>query len=239
MVGPSAEMRLSVIIPALNEGEVIAGLLKTLQPLRGMGCELILVDGGSTDQTAERAASLVDCLVVSPPGRAVQMNRGVEVAKGEWLWFVHADTTLVERPGDYLAAILDSQVDWGRCDIRIDGPQLIFRVIERMMNWRSRLSGIATGDQGLFVRREVFNEVGGFSAIPLMEDIELCRHLRARQRPHALALHLQTSARRWQRQGVWRTVLLMWRLRLAYFLGVDPERLAREYRHCSSPTREY
>ena len=232
-------MRLSIIIPTLNEGEVIAGLLTALQPLRSMGCELILVDGGSSDNTCERAASLVDCLVFSPAGRALQMNRGAETAKGEWLWFLHADTTLVEKPALYLGAIIDSGADWGRCDIRIDGAQSIFRVIERMMNWRSRLTGIATGDQGLFVRRDVFKETGAFAEIPLMEDIEFCRRQRARQRPQALPLHLQTSARRWQREGVWRTVLLMWRLRLAYFLGVDPQRLARDYRHCSSPTREY
>ncbi len=232
-------MRLSIVIPTLDEGEVIATLLTALQPLRSMGGELILVDGGSRDRTCEQAASLVDCLVFSPAGRALQMNRGAQAAKGEWLWFVHADTRLVERPADYLAAILASRAGWGRCDIRIDGAQPIFRVIERMMNWRSRLSGIATGDQGLFVRRTLFKQLGGFADIPLMEDIELCRRLRARERPNALSLRLQTSARRWQRQGVWRTLVLMWRLRLAYFLGGDPERLARDYRQCSSPTREY
>ncbi len=230
-------MRLSVIIPTLNEGEVIAGLLNTLQPLRAAGCELILVDGGSTDSTCEQAASLVDCLVFSSPGRARQMNLGAVEARGEWLWFLHADSGLLAKPGDYLAAILASRSGWGRCDIQLDDPGAIYRVIGRMMNWRSRLTGIATGDQGLFIRRELFGEVGRYADIPLMEDVELCRRLRRVQQPTAVSHRLQTSARRWQRHGVWRTLFLMWRLRLAYFLGVDPQRLATVYRQCSSPTR--
>jgi len=233
----NSSMRLSIIVPALNEGEVIAGLLNTLQPLRSAGCELILVDGGSTDATRDLAVSLVDCLVFSPPGRAHQMNQGAAVARGEWLWFLHADSALLAKPRDYLAAIIASRSDWGRCDIRLDAPGWIYRMIEWMMNWRSRLTGIATGDQGLFVRRDLFSGIGGYADIPLMEDVELCRRLRRGQRPTAVRHRLQTSARRWQRFGVWRTILLMWRLRLAYFLGVDPERLARDYRQCSSPTR--
>lgn len=232
-------MRLSIVIPTLNEGARIGALLESLQPLRRMGCELIVADGGSTDRTGEEAASLVDCMVFSAPGRARQMNGGAGAAQGEWLWFVHADSGLTGRPQDYLAAILGCQRDWGRFDVRLDAPGVIFRVIESLMNRRSRLSGIATGDQGLFIRRDRFDAIGGYADIPLMEDIEICRRLRRTQRPASMGLRLSTSARRWRQCGVGRTVLLMWRLRLRYYLGADPHRLARAYRTCSSPTREY
>ena len=230
---------LSIIVPTLDEGAVIVRLLRALQPLRAQQCELIVVDGGSSDRTCEQARPLADSLLCGPAGRARQMNQGAGVARGEWLWFLHADTGLTQEPEAYLAAICGCRRDWGHFDVHLDAPDLVFRVIEWLMNKRSRLSGIATGDQGLFVRRHRFAAIGGYADIPLMEDIEICRCLGRAQRPLASRLQLSTSARRWQRHGVGRTVLLMWRLRLGYFMGVDPYRLARVYRKCSSPTRGY
>jgi rSAM/selenodomain-associated transferase 2 len=230
--------RLTIVIPALDEGAVIEDLLRALQPLRGQGVELILVDGGSRDGTPERARPLVDRVLSSRAGRARQMNQGAREATGEWLWFLHADTRLGASPEAYLRAMLHSRRDWGRFDVRLDAPGGCYRLIAFMMNWRSRLTGVVTGDQGLFVRRCRFEALGGFASIPLMEDIELSRRLRRVQWPASPRLALWTSARRWRQHGVWRTVLLMWRLRLAYFLGVPPQRLARYYRQCSSPTPE-
>ncbi len=229
---------LSVIVPTLNEGAVIESLLQDLQPLRDTGCELILSDGGSHDDTCEKARSWVDHVVAGPAGRSAQMNRGAAVAKGEWLWFLHADTRISGSPVEILRALELVSKDWGFFAIRLDAQGPWFRLIETMMNWRSRLSGIGTGDQGLFLRRELFQRIHGFAQIPLMEDVEICKHLRRLERPHVMRLQLTTSARRWQTQGVLRTVFLMWRLRLAYFLGVSPQRLAKQYRSCSSPTRE-
>lgn len=231
-------MRLSIVIPTLDEGAVIGSLLDALQPLRARGVELILADGGSRDATVALARPRVDRLIQCAPGRARQMNRGAAAALGEWLWFLHADTGLSRPAGDYLRAIQDCRRDWGRFDVRLDAPGRIYRLIGFLMNWRSRLSGMVTGDQGLFVRRDLFQRLGGFAEIPLMEDIELSRRLRRHHRPASPRLALWTSARRWQRHGVLRTVLLMWRLRLAYFLGVPPQRLVHRYRQCSSPARE-
>jgi rSAM/selenodomain-associated transferase 2 len=234
-----ASVRLSVVIPALNEGAVIAGLLKDLQPLRELGCELIVVDGGSGDNTRELARPLADRVLVSEPGRALQMNRGAATASGDWLWFVHADSRLLCEASRYLQAIVDGPSPWGRFDVRLDVRGRVFRLIETMMNLRSRLSGIVTGDQGLFVRRDLFERSRGYAGIPLMEDIELSRRLRLQLRPHCVhGLRLGASARRWQRHGVLRTLLLMWRLRLAYFLGAEPAGLAKVYRQCASPTQE-
>lgn len=229
---------LSIIVPALNEGAVIEDLLEALQPLRAMGHQLILVDGGSEDDTCERSNRLVDRLQKSAPGRAIQMNAGAELACGDWLWFVHADSLLRAPAQVYAQAIESSSWPWGRFDISLDGPELSLRLVETGMNWRSRLTGIATGDQGIFVRRELFWQVGGYEDLPLMEDIALSCSLRRVARPATPSLRLGTSARRWQRHGVWRTIFLMWRLRLAFFLGADPADLARAYRACASPTPE-
>jgi rSAM/selenodomain-associated transferase 2 len=231
-------MRLSIVVPTLNEGALIAGLLRRLQPLRERSCELIVVDGGSDDDTCELAAPLADRVMASETGRAHQMNCGAAAASGDWLWFLHVDSGLHEEPLRYLQAIVESPAEWGRFDVRLDADAPIFRLIETLMNLRSRLSGIATGDQGIFVRRELFERVGGFPGIPLMEDIELSRQLRRYRRPSGLRLRLIASARRWQRHGVLRTTLLMWRLRLAYFLGAEPAGLAKAYRQCASPTHE-
>ena len=225
-----------MIVPALDEGRVIGSLLTTLQPCREQGHELLLVDGGSRDRTAEISAPLVDRLIHTAPGRAQQMNAGARAATGDLLWFLHADSAVSPLMVKALADVLGQGARcWGRFDVRLSGTRGALRVVEFMMNWRSRLSGIATGDQGIFVTRAAFEAVGGYPEIPLMEDVALSRALKRLSPPAALGARIVTSSRRWERYGVLRTVLLMWRLRLAFALGADPVRLAQRYRQCSSP----
>jgi rSAM/selenodomain-associated transferase 2 len=218
--------RLSIVIPALNEAQGIGAALEALAPLRARGHEVIVVDGGSGDGTPDLARPLCDRVVVAPRGRALQMNAGARAACGEVLVFLHADTVL---PADAPQAILHSTTTrvWGRFDVEIDGHHPLLKVIAWSMNLRSRLTGIATGDQAIFVRRDAFP---GFAEIPLMEDIAFSKSMRRRGRPACLAQRARTSGRRWEAHGVARTVLLMWRLRLAYALGADPARLAEKYR---------
>jgi rSAM/selenodomain-associated transferase 2 len=226
---------LSVIVPCLEEGAIVVSRLTALQPLRASGHELILVDGGSCDGTAALAEPWVDRLLQTSPGRARQMNQGAAAATGDVLWFLHLDTLLYPgADGDLLAAIGSGQV-WGRFDVRLSGQARVFRVIETLMNARSHLTGIATGDQGIFVSRTLFEGVGGYPDIPLMEDIALSRRLKGHRRPIRIRRRLETSSRRWEARGVWRTVGLMWWLRLAYALGASPGWLARRYGQCSSP----
>jgi len=230
-------MRLSIIVPALNEADTIGALLTDLAPLRTAGAEVILVDGGSSDGTPERAAADVDRILPAQKGRAAQMNAGARVAVGDLLWFLHADTRV---PADAAAALQDAWADgarWGRFDVRLSGRHALLRLVERGMNIRSRLTGIATGDQGIFVTRAAFDQVGGFPPLVLMEDIALSGALRQLARPACLRVRLITSSRRWEEGGVLRTVLLMWRLRLAYALGADPARLARRYHRRRMPRR--
>ena len=230
-------MRLSIIVPVLNEADTIGALLADLAPLRTAGAEVILVDGGSSDGTPERAAADVDRILEAQKGRAAQMNAGARVAVGDLLWFLHADTRV---PADAAAALQDAWADgarWGRFDVRLSGRHALLRLVERGMNIRSRLTGIATGDQGIFVTRAAFDQVGGFPPLVLMEDIALSGALRQLARPACLRVRLITSSRRWEEGGVLRTVLLMWRLRLAYALGADPARLARRYHRRRMPRR--
>ena len=223
--------RVSIIVPVFNEAEGIAATLQALQPLRLDGAELIVVDGGSTDATLVRCAGLADQLLSSGRGRALQMNVGAQAATATLLLFLHADTRLPDGALNQVRrALASGEHDWGRFDVAIEGRSRLFPLIALMMNWRSRLSGIATGDQAIFVRCASFDAVGGFADQPLMEDIELSRRLRRRGRPACLRARVVTSGRRWERNGVWRTVLLMWRLRLLYWLGVSPQRLAQTYR---------
>jgi rSAM/selenodomain-associated transferase 2 len=222
--------QLSTIVPVLNEAEGIVRHLQALQSLRLRGCELIVVDGGSTDGTRDLCSGLVDRLIESPRGRGRQMNAGAAVATAPVLWFVHADTLL---PADADRAVLQAitgGAGWGRFDVRVAGSPRMFAVIARMMNLRSRLTGIATGDQAIFVERSLFDRVGGFPDQPLMEDIEISRRLRAVARPACLRQRVLTSGRRWERHGVWRTIWLMWRLRWRYWRGESPESLAQAYR---------
>jgi len=225
------EITISVIVPALNEAAGIEAALAPLQSWRARGHEVIVVDGGSTDGTPERAAQLADRVVASERGRAAQQNAGAAAAGGEVFLFLHADTTL--PPGAdtaVLAGLERSGRGWGRFDVRLTGRHPLLRVIGRMIGARSRVSGVATGDQAIFVRREWFARVGGFPAIPLMEDVAISKALRRLGRPLSLRERVTTSSRRWERRGIVRTVLLMWRLRLEYFLGADPAALARRYR---------
>lgn len=228
----------SVIIPTLDEGGIIHGLLTDLQSLRRQGVEIILVDGGSRDTTCEIARPLVDKIINSRKGRGVQLNEGAKRARGTLLWFIHADTHLTDDVMNALHGLrqhIHSGI-WGRFNVRLDAPGFMYRVIEYLMNQRSCMTGIATGDQGLFATADYYQEAGGFPDYAIMEDIAMSRSLKKLSRPLCIKTPLRTSARRWQTQGVLKTVLLMWQLRLAYFLGVSPQRLAAYYSKCASPT---
>ena len=222
--------RLSIIMPVLDEGEGIAGALDALAELRALGVEVIVVDGGSQDATVQRARLRADHVLLSPPGRALQMNAGAAKASGDVLLFLHADTRPPpEAEGLVLDGLARSTHHWGRFDVTIAGRHPMLPLIGFMMNLRSRITGIATGDQAIFVKRDAFREAGGFPAIPLMEDIALSKKLKRAGRPLCLRERAITSGRRWETHGVFRTILLMWRLRLAYFFGADPATLARRY----------
>jgi rSAM/selenodomain-associated transferase 2 len=220
---------LSIIVPVFNEGDRIGEALAALAPLRQRGVEVIVVDGGSNDTTVQSALPSADHVITASRGRARQMNAGAAAADGEVLLFLHADTTL---PPDADRLVIDALVGsnrvWGRFDVRIDGPGSL-SVVAAMMNIRSRLTGIATGDQAMFVGRAAFAAAGGFPEIELMEDIALSRRLKAFSPPLCLQQRVVTSGRRWQQRGILRTILLMWRLRLAYFFGAKPAALARQY----------
>lgn len=221
--------RISVVVPVLNEANRLGLFLEHLQPFRRRGAEVLVCDGGSTDATPQIARSGADRVLGSAKGRAVQMNSGARDASGDVLLFLHADTFL---PPDALEAVergLRSGRGWGRFDVRLSGQGTLFRLIEALMNLRSRASGIATGDQAIFVSRDLFWSWGGFPEIPLMEDIEMSWRLKGHGPPACLRSRVIVSSRRWEERGVLRTVLLMWFLRAAYALGVDPARLGRWY----------
>jgi rSAM/selenodomain-associated transferase 2 len=220
---------LSVIVPVLDEARAIEAALAPLQPHRAAGIEVLVVDGGSADATRERAAPLADRVLRAPRGRAAQMNAGAEAATGEVFLFLHADTILPPHAPALVDRALEGSRSWGRFDVAIAGADPLLALVALLMNARSRLTGIATGDQAIFVRREAFEAAGGFPAIPLMEDVALSRALRRRSPPACLRERVLTSGRRWEREGTLRTILRMWRLRLAYALGADPHRLARQY----------
>ena len=223
--------RLSIIIPVLDEALLVERSLAALAALRDRGAEIIVVDGGSRDGTAElaKASGLADVVLCAGRGRAVQMNAGAARARGEALLFLHVDTQVPADAGDAIAAALAGAGRWGRFDVRIDGRHWLLPVVARAMNLRSRLTGIATGDQGVFVTRKLFAACGGFPELPLMEDIALSRILKKHAAPVCLRETVTTSGRRWERHGVLATIVLMWCLRLAYFFGVSPQTLARSY----------
>lgn len=222
--------RLSIIVPVLNEAEGVAATLDALAPLRAAGHELIVVDGGSHDETVVLSRERADQVLDGPRGRARQMNAGAAVATGEVLLFLHADTRLPPSADQHIATALSHGAVWGRFNVRIEGRSRWLPVVASLMNLRSRLSGIATGDQAMFVRRELFRQLGGFADQPLMEDIELSRRLRAVRGPACLRARVVTSGRRWDTRGAWPTIVLMWRLRWRYWRGVAPEDLAKAYR---------
>lgn len=222
--------RLSVVVPALNEASGISATLHTLAPLRRQGHEVIVVDGGSSDATPTLAAAHADQVLASERGRARQMNTGAAAATCEVLLFLHADTRLPEHAAAAIHSAMQRGARWGRFDVTIEGRSAWLPVVGFMMNWRSRLTGIATGDQALFVHAALFRELGGFAPLPLMEDIELTRRLRAVARPACLRERVQTSGRRWDTRGAWPTIWLMWTLRWRYWRGTPAEALARAYR---------
>jgi rSAM/selenodomain-associated transferase 2 len=231
MAGMAIVQRLSVIMPVLNEEATIAHALTALQPLRAQGHELIVVDCGSGDRTVQLVQGLADRIAVTQPGRALQMNHGAGLATGDALLFLHVDSSLPDGAVEAIATALVSGARWGRFDVAIDGRPRILKLVSLMMNLRSRLTGIATGDQGIFMQRDLFEKAGGYAPIPLMEDVAMSKRLkRLAGRPACLAARVVTSGRRWEAHGPWRTIVVMWRLRLAYALGADPTRLARLYR---------
>ncbi|WP_108445735.1 TIGR04283 family arsenosugar biosynthesis glycosyltransferase [Halomonas denitrificans] len=227
----STPPRLSIILPTLNEAAIIEATLTHLQAAKAGGAEVLVVDGGSHDDTRSRATGLATRVIESAPGRARQMNAGARAARGRWLLFLHADTRLPPGAEHAIAAALAEGRDWGRFDVRLAGRHPLLPVIAFAMNRRSRWTGIATGDQALFMTREAFAAAGGFPEQPLMEDIEMSRRLKRISRPACLRTMVTTSGRRWEQGGVFRTMLLMWRLRWCYWRGASPDDLARAYRH--------
>ena len=227
---------ISVVIPTLNEARGIVALLNEIAPVRAAGGEILVVDGHSPDGTAGIAAPHADRVLSAPRGRAAQMNAGATASRGDLLVFLHADTrapieTLLRLP-DLLAR---SGRSWGRFDVRIEGRHPLLQLVAWSMNQRSRLTGIATGDQAIFVDRALFEQVGGYPEIALMEDIAFSGRLKRHGPPLCVRDRVVTSGRRWESQGVVRTILLMWSLRLVYALGVHPDRLSRAYGHRTRP----
>ncbi len=221
---------LSIIVPVWNEQEVLPPLLAHLRTFQERGVEVLFVDGGSDDGTPALIEAAGFSVMHADRGRARQMNAGAHAAAGSVLLFLHADTVLPDAAARQVAAALaGGRRRWGRFDVTISGKPLMLRVVATMMNLRSRWSGIATGDQAIFVTREAFNAVGGFPDQPLMEDVALTKRLRRLSRPACIALRVITSGRRWERDGVWRTIFLMWRLRWAYWRGIPASVLARSY----------
>jgi len=228
--------RLTIVIPVLDEAAIIAATLQSLAALRARGAEVIVVDGGSSDGSAALAHPLADRVIVGPRNRGAAMNAGAAVASGDVLLFLHADTTLPDDADHRVTGALTDRAPerawrrcWGRFDVRVAGRHPLLALVGRMINWRSRLTGIATGDQAIFVTRKAFWSLGGFPDLPLMEDIALSHKLKRLCRPACIAVPAVTSGRRWDHHGLWRTIVLMWRLRLAYYLGAAPARLALAY----------
>ncbi len=222
-------MKLSIIIPVLNESGTIKETLQSLEYLREKGHEVIVVDGGSHDNTMHLASDLADRITQSPSGRGRQMNLGTASASGDTYLFLHADTRLPPDVDKILASISELEEFWGRFDVCLSGKNWKFRIIEWLINLRSRFSHIATGDQAIFITKSLFQKVNGYPEIPLMEDIAISKRLKKISSPYCLRQKVVTSSRRWEERGIIRTVFKMWRLRLLYTFGVDPERLAREY----------
>jgi rSAM/selenodomain-associated transferase 2 len=240
---PDAMGRLTIVVPVLNEAAIIVAALAALAPLRARGAEIIVADGGSRDGTARLAEPLATCVITvqrgrgGRGGRGAAMNAGAALGAGDALVFLHADTVLPDGADRLIGAALNRRA-WGRFDLRITGRHPFLAVVARMINLRSRLTGVATGDQAIFVSRAAFEKVGGFPDLPLMEDIALSRRLKRLCRPVCITTPVVTSGRRWERNGVLRTILLMWRLRLAYYFGVEPALLAELYSPLPTLPRE-
>lgn len=225
-------MKISIIIPVINEAAQITGLMQSLKPLIKEGHEVIVVDGGSTDTSPVIADALgAKVFVMKSPNRARQMNVGIRKSSGDAMLFLHADTRLPDNALRDVAACLELDYYWGRFNVRLSGASFMFRIIERMMNLRSCITGIATGDQAIFISREGIDVVGPYPDMPLMEDVQMSSNLLGLLgRPACLKSAVTTSSRRWEEKGVCRTIWLMWRLRLGYFMGTPAEKLAALYR---------
>lgn len=225
-------MKIAIVVPVFNESLVLPRLISDLAKLKGGASsdfELVFVDGGSTDNTAALIQAAGLHVLNSPKGRAWQMNTGATQTTGDVLLFLHADTQLPQNAIKTIAACLVGGICWGRFDVRITGKPWMLAVVSRMMNWRSRLTGIATGDQAMFMTRSAYQAIGGFPELALMEDIEASRRLRQLSRPACIVSPVITSGRRWEARGVWTTIFLMWRLRWAYWRGENPQKLGELY----------
>jgi rSAM/selenodomain-associated transferase 2 len=231
---PGTMDRLTIVVPVLNEAAIIVAALAALAPLRARGAEIIVADGYSGDGTAQLAKPFADRIITVRCGRGAAMNAGAALGTGDALLFLHADTTLPDNADRLIDEALARRA-WGRFDLRIAGSHPLLTVIAHMINWRSRLTGVATGDQAIFVTRKAFEAVGGFPDLPLMEDIAISRRLKCLCRSFCIATPAVTSGRRWEQNGVIRTIVLMWRLRLSYYLGVEPALLADLYGAPRSP----
>ena len=220
---------LCIVVPVLDEAQTLALRLQALQVFRQRGARVVVVDGGSQDDTLAIAKDHADLALLAPRGRAAQMNAGAAACPADVLLFLHADTALPDNADVLVRRATLGPFFWGRFDVRIASPRPLLRLVSWMMNLRSRWTGIATGDQALFVRHDLFRQIGGFPELPLMEDIAIARALKQHGRPACLKERVTTSARRWERHGVWRTIFLMWRMRAAYFFGADPRQLAIQY----------
>lgn len=229
--GDGELVELLVVMPVLNEAALLAESLRALQPLRRLGARLVVVDGGSTDGSVDIADRVADRTLSAARGRASQMNAGATAQTCRVMLFLHADTRLPDGAYELILEAVANGHAWGRFDVRIDSDRPSLRLVGWMMNLRSRLTGIATGDQAMFMTGAAYHSVGGFPTLALMEDIEMSRRLKRIASPACLRACVLTSARRWEQGGVWRTVWLMWRLRAAYFFGAVPARLAQRYGH--------
>ncbi len=230
MHGEPSSFRFSIIVPVLNEIKLLPDLVEHLSHWQQCGCEVLIVDGGSCDGTKSALEAAGLTVINSEPGRAIQMNNGARHAKGNVLIFLHADSRLPENALQAISNAAERQQQfWGRFDVAISGEHFMLNVIAWFMNRRSRLTSIATGDQAIFVSRSAFDDIGGFPRQPLMEDIEISRKLRQKLPPLPLDAKVVTSGRRWLDNGIWRTILLMWRLRLAYWCGASACQLAKKY----------
>ncbi len=222
--------KVSFIIPTLNEFKRLRSCLLRLKGLHGE-YEVIVVDGGSQDKTHSRSVGLVNAFIRSEQGRALQMNVGADKATGDILVFLHADTRVPENVLSLIVDAMESGAAWGRFDVELEGEAPMLKWIARMMNYRSAITHICTGDQVMFMRQQVFKQVGGFPAIALMEDIAISKLLKKIAKPYRIKEPVVSSGRRWEKSGVWRTILLMWSLRLRYFFGTSPDKINRLYRN--------
>lgn len=223
------QCKLSLIIPVFNESDCIQQCLNELQELRQQGHEVIVVDGGSRDNTVSLATALSDTVIHAKKSRAIQMNAGAQIATGDYFLFLHADTKLPDNVSRLFLKIKKHDDKWGRFDIKLSGNHFLFRIIEKCMNIRSRLTSIATGDQVIFVHKELFNQIEGFPQQTLMEDIAISKLLSERFKPVCLKENVVSSSRRWEQNGIVKTIIRMWFLRLLYYFDYDTNKLAKMY----------